>query len=90
MKGREASSVLEVTEYEPDQRIRIVSDEGGTIWDTVFEVTDTVDGTMLTMVMESRPYKLLARVMNPLIAPMVRKAVTADLDAVVTHFGSAT
>ena len=38
MKGREASTVLEVTEYESPRRIRLVSDEGGTIWDTVFTV----------------------------------------------------
>jgi hypothetical protein len=29
----------------------------------------------------ARPYKLMARLINPLIAPMVRRAVEKDLDA---------
>ena len=32
MMGREASTILEVTEYVENERVRIVSDEGGTIW----------------------------------------------------------
>ena len=39
MGKRKASTELEVTEYVPNERVRLVSDQGGTIWDTVFTVT---------------------------------------------------
>lgn len=82
MIGKEASTVLEVTEYSENERIRLVSDESGTIWDSIFTVK-TVDGTTeLTLVMESRPYKTMARILNPFTAFMVRKGVVSDMDAV--------
>lgn len=82
MKGRETTTELEVTEYESPQRIRLVSDEGGTVWDTVFTVAPDGDEIVLTMVMDARPHTLLARVTTPLISRMVRKAVEADMDAI--------
>ena len=39
MRGREATTELEVTEYVANERVRFVSDAGGTIWDTVFTVS---------------------------------------------------
>jgi len=85
MRGREATTELEVTEYEPPQRVRMVSDAGGTIWDTVFTVIDTGSATQLDMVMDARPHKLLARVVTPLISRMVGKAVESDMDAVKNY-----
>lgn len=85
MKGREATSTLEVTEYEPHRRIRLVSDEGGAIWDTVFTVKPMGASTELFMVMKAKPYKLLARLMTPLFSGLVRKAIKSDMDAVKAH-----
>lgn len=82
VRGREASTVLEVTEYVENERMRIVSDAGGTIWDTLFTTSAVDDGTRLDMVMEARPHTLLARVSTPLIKGMVAKAIAADLAAV--------
>jgi len=82
MGKREATCDLEVTEYEPEQHVRIVSNAGGTTWDTVFRVTTKGDGTELSMVMNDKPYKLLAKLFTPLIRPMVRKAVEKDMDDV--------
>jgi len=82
MGKREATVELEVSEYEPNQYVRIVSDAGGTVWDTTFRVNAQGDGTELEMVMDDRPYKLLAKLFTPLIRPMVRKAVDKDMDAV--------
>ena len=83
MGKREATVELEVSEYEPNERVRIVSDAGGTIWDTTFRVTPADGGrAAVTMEMQEKPHKLLARILNPLIRPMVRKAVERDLDAV--------
>ncbi|MEL7488134.1 MAG: SRPBCC family protein [Pseudomonadota bacterium] len=82
MNGRQASSVLEVTEYEENRRVRFLSDEGGVIWDTMFTTAEEVAGSALLMEMEARPHKLFARLMTPIIMGMVRKAIEGDMDAV--------
>ncbi|MGH1491634.1 MAG: SRPBCC family protein [Acidimicrobiales bacterium] len=85
MGKRVASSTLEVTEYEPPESIRLVSDEGGTIWDTRFTYEPSDGGTDLTMIMEIRPHTLLARLMTPFIKRFVAKAVESDIEAVKQH-----
>ncbi len=84
MRGREASTVLEVTEYVKNKRVRLVSDAGGTVWDSLFTVAPVGDGesTRLDLVMEARPYRLMARVFVPLMRGVVAKAVAEDMDAV--------
>ena len=82
MNGREATVELEVAEYVENERIRMVSDAGGTVWDTVFSVTEDGDVTEMKMVMEAKPHKFLSRIMNPLIRSFVAKAVESDMDAV--------
>lgn len=85
MNGREGTVDLEVTEYELNKSIRIVSDAGGTIWDTEFRVEPEGNGTLLTLDGESRPYKLLARIVVPLMNGMFKKAVEKDMDAVKAY-----
>ena len=87
MKGRETTTEIEVTEFDENARVRFVSDEGGTIWDTVFTVTPVEGGrrSRLDMVMEARPHKFLARLTTPLIKGIVAKAIAADLDAVKAY-----
>ncbi len=87
MGGRSATSELEVAEFVPNERVRIVSDQGGTVWDTVFTVASAEDGraTRLDLAMEARPYRFLARLLTPLIKGFVAKAIAADLDAVKTY-----
>ena len=85
MNGRRTTTTLELTEYVENQHVRFVSDEGGTIWDTVMRVAEKDGGTELRMVMDARPYKLLARIITPLIKGMVTKAVVADLDRLKTR-----
>lgn len=82
MNGREATVELEVAEYNKNQSIRMISDAGGTVWDTVFTVAKVGDATEMKMVMEAKPHKFMARIMNPLIRGMVAKAVEADMDCV--------
>ena len=82
MHGKEAVTELEVTEYVENDHVRIVTDSHGAVWDTIFTVSSNGGPTELTMVMESRPYKLAAKVMNPLIGGMIRKAVEKDMDLV--------
>ena len=87
MGGRRATTELEVTEYVPDERVRFVSDQGGTIWDTTFTVEPGPDGraTRLVLVMEARPYKLVSRLVTPLMKGVVAKAIATDLDAVKAY-----
>ena len=85
MKGRESTTELEVTEYDQPHRIRLVSDEGGTVWDTVFTTKAVDDHTQLDLVMDARPYKLWSRIVNPLFGRMISKAVEEDMDAVKAY-----
>lgn len=85
MGKRKASSVLEVTEWSENESVRYVSDQGGTIWDTVFRVRDTGAGTELSLTMEARAYRWLARCFNPLIRGMVAKAIEGDMDAIKSY-----
>ena len=82
MMGREASTELEVTEYVENERVRIVSEAGGALWDTVFTVGPDGEGTELKMVMDARPQTLSARMTVPLIIGTVQKAVEQDMDSV--------
>ena len=85
VRGREATTELEVTEYVPNERVRLVSDAGGTVWDTVFTTRSNAAGTELTMTMDGRPHTLLARIVNPIMGRMIGKAVESDMDDVKAH-----
>ena len=83
MGKREGATVLELTECVENDHVRFVSDAGGTIWDTVFTVRNVSEGVVeLTLVMEVRAYKLLSKLLNPLVMPMVRKAMAKDMEAI--------
>ncbi|TQV69882.1 SRPBCC family protein [Exilibacterium tricleocarpae] len=85
LAGREAATELEVTEFSPNERVRLVADSHGTVWDTVFTVTAQQGQTELIAVMEGRAYRLLPKVMNWLIGGMVKKAVAKDMDLVKAY-----
>ena len=85
MGKRKASTELEVTEYTENERIRLVSDAGGTIWDSVFTVKPVDGQTELTLTMDARPHKFLARLMNPLIKGVLTKALEQDMDCVKSY-----
>lgn len=87
MRGRQATTTLEVTEYVEHERIRLVSDEGGTIWDTVFTVTsvDQAEQAELKMVMDARPYTFVAKIVNPLTKGIIRRAIEGDMDSVKAY-----
>jgi ribosome-associated toxin RatA of RatAB toxin-antitoxin module len=85
MKGKEQSTDLEVTEWVENERVRIVTDTHGTVWDTVFTVQSDSDSTELTMVMDARAHRLLSKIMNPLIMPLVKKEVAKDMDSVKVY-----
>ncbi len=82
MNGREQTVELEVAEYQKDKCVRIISDAGGTIWDTLFSVSQQGREVELKLQMDIRPHNLVARIMNTLIRGMVAKAVESDMDSV--------
>lgn len=86
MGKRRATSVLEVTEFEPPSHVRLVSDQGGTVWDTVFSVEPAGEGAVrLAMVMDARANRFAAKLFNPLVAGVIRKAIEKDMDAVKAY-----
>ncbi|MDF1666035.1 MAG: SRPBCC family protein [Planctomycetota bacterium] len=82
MNGKDECTELEVTEFVENDKIRLVADSHGTIWDTTFTVTEQNGQTTLVMVMAAKAHKLLSKLMNPLIKGMVTKAVVSDMDEV--------
>lgn len=82
MKGREATTELEVTEYVENDRIRIVAESHGTVWDSLFTVERKGERTELTMIMEAKARSLMARMMTRLICGMIAKTVKEDMEAV--------
>jgi uncharacterized protein YndB with AHSA1/START domain len=82
MKGKETTTELEVTEYVENQRVRMVADSHGTVWDSVFAVEPAGGATRLTITMHARAQKLLPRLLNPLFKGLFRKGLGEHLDAV--------
>lgn len=85
MNGREATNELRVTEYVMNERVRIVSDAGGTTWDSVFKVQPWQTGTRLVLKMHAKPHKIFARITIPLVMGIVLKALEEDMDAVKAY-----
>ncbi len=83
--GKTQSIELEVTELVTCDRIRMVSDAGGAVWDTLFTVKQNGDAVELSMQMQVRPHHFVAGLFNRLIRGMVVKGVEADMDAIRAH-----
>lgn len=82
INGREASTELKVTEHVENKHIRLVADSHGTVWDSVFTVSESNGRTELKLVMEAKAYKLLSKLMNPLMKGFIKKALQKDMEAV--------
>ena len=82
MDGRVATTELEITEWVDNERVRLVSDQGGTVWDSLFTVREAAGETELELVMEARAHKLAARLINPFIKGMIAKAIRKDFDQI--------
>ena len=85
MQGKEASTELEVTELTENQSIRFVSNEGGTIWDTVFTVESGGNVTQMNMQMDVVPKSVFAKLITPVILGMVSKTIEQDMDSVQAY-----
>ena len=85
MGGREATTELEVTEYVANDRVRIVADSHGTVWDTLFTVRPEGDATELVIAMDARPHTLVTRIMTPIMKGFFRKGMEKHIDEVRAH-----
>jgi carbon monoxide dehydrogenase subunit G len=82
MKGKEISTDLEVTEYHPNERIRMVTDSHGTVWDSVFTVHQKGKDTVLNLTMTANAYKIMPKLINPIMKGFFKKSLEKDVDAV--------
>lgn len=85
VNGREQTVEIEVAELVDNKRVRMISDAGGTIWDSLFTVSVNSPTITLGMTMEIQPYKMVAKLITPLISGLVLKGVEADMDAVKVY-----
>lgn len=83
--GKEAAEEFEVTEYVENDRIRLVTDSHGTVWDSVFQVSREDQATRLTLTMNAKAYKLLPKLINPLMKGMIQSAVGKDMDSIKSY-----
>jgi len=82
MKGKPSTMDFEITEYVENQRVRIVNQTHGTVWDSVFTIEPEGATTRLTMRMDAKTEQRAVRFMLPFVCFLVRKAVGVDLDDV--------
>ena len=84
--SRAATYEMEVTEFVPNDHVRIVTQPAGTVWDSVFSVSPvSPDRTTLTLVMEGRTQRFLSIVLNFLIAGMLKRAVESDMNKITAY-----
>ena len=82
MGKREMVSEIEVTEYQANERARMVNDMNGTVWDTEFMVSPIDRGTLFRITMDARPYKLVTRIMVPIMKGFFAKGIEKYADDV--------
>jgi len=85
MNGKEETTELEVTEFVENDRVRIVADTHGTVWDSVFTVKSVDGGTELELTMDAKPQGLMPKLMVPMMIGMLTKALEKDMDAVKAY-----
>src|SRR5712691_1862682 len=84
-KSKSMTFEQEVTEYVPGQRVRMVNVTHGTEWDSSFSVQSDGPGAILTLTMDARTERLLARIMTRLISGIVQRALDKDMDALKAY-----
>ncbi|MDZ7692842.1 MAG: SRPBCC family protein [Balneolaceae bacterium] len=82
VKGKEATEEMEVTEYVENDCIRIIAESHGTIWDSLFTVAGNSMDTELKLKLEAKANTLLAKMINPMMKGMIKKAIGKDMNAV--------
>lgn len=82
MGSKEHVTELHVTEHVENERVRMVADNPGTCWDTVFTVSPDAEATRLEITMDARAKKLLPKLLNPIFKGMFRKGMQKHIGAI--------
>jgi uncharacterized protein YndB with AHSA1/START domain len=85
VKGKPTPFDQEVTEFVPGERVRMINVTHGTEWDSTFAVRRDGTTSMLTLTMDARTDRLLARIVMRLIGRMVQRSLDKDMDAVKVY-----
>jgi len=85
VNGKRHVTELEVREFDPPGRARMVADSHGTVWDSVFTVVAAGDAAELTIEMDCSAHKLLPKLLNPLLKGLFRKGLEKHIDAVKAY-----
>ncbi len=80
--NRETKIEFEITEFEKDNKVRIVSDSHGAIWDTTFTVESELNVTKLTMVMDVKAYSMISHLMSPKVLGKIKSSIDGDMDMI--------
>lgn len=76
---QETITELEVTEYVENEKICLVANGNGTIWDTTFAVKTEFGRTILTVTLDAKAYEWKARLINPLVRKVYKNAIATDM-----------
>jgi hypothetical protein len=83
LNGKEMTLDFDVIDYVENERVRIVNEIHGTVWDSVITLTPASASTTLTMRMDTKTRPLVPRLLMPLMLRLfIRKAVEKDFDSV--------
>ena len=82
INGKETAMDFEIAEYVKDERVRIINETHGTIWDSLITLEVQGPTTKLTMHMTAKSNRLVPKLLLPLICLFIAKAVGKDFDAV--------
>ena len=85
MNRKESVTELEVTEYVANDRVRMIADSHGTVWDSVFTVKAIVAKSELTLTMDAKAYKLIPRLLNPFLKGLFKKGLEKHMDEVKAY-----
>jgi len=81
MNGKDSKTELEVTEFNENERIRMVADSHGTVWDSIFTIKPTENKVVLTLSMDAKAHKLLPKLLNPVMKGLYKKGLEKHMDA---------
>ena len=77
---------LEVVAYDPERHeVRMVSDAGGTTWDTTMSVRAEREGSELTIAMEARGHTWFNRAFNWVMTGVYRRGIRQHLRDLAAH-----
>ena len=82
MKNKDVVTEIDFTEFVENDRARTIADGGGAVWNTLFTVRPSGGQTELEIEMVARPYRLMPKIMIPIMRGFFKKGMEKYIDAV--------